>query len=196
MSCVKPSLIPLLSRRSRQRRPHTYRHTRRRPVHLQHLSRQVRHWPQVWRHWCEQRRQLHDDVIPCGDHECPDLCQRVRQLYLQRYSSLRWQCHLHLCCRQHWHRVVLCLLWLGCGCPRWDLVRGTRMSGFGQILFKKSQNRGLFRSKLVRLVPNRTNPGLFQIKFLWILARQAKIHWNLILKVPDLSHFGDNLTQC
>ena len=51
--------------------------------------------------------------------------------------------------------------------------------------------------KLVRLALNGTNPGLFQIRFQYILAPRAKMYWNLIWKslgfVPfwvNLNHFG------
>ena len=45
----------------------------------------------------------------------------------------------------------------------------------------------------VRLAPNGTNPGLFQIRFQYILARWAKMYWNLIWKNPGCFPFGANL---
>ena len=48
--------------------------------------------------------------------------------------------------------------------------------------------------KWLTLAPNDTNTGLFQIRFQYILARRAKMYWNLICKrsekATDLSHLG------
>ena len=54
-----------------------------------------------------------------------------------------------------------------------------------------------FRSTLerVRLPPNGTNLGLFQIRFQYILARRAKMYCNLIWKSPRFVPFGANLTH-
>ena len=52
-----------------------------------------------------------------------------------------------------------------------------------------------FDPKWVRLAPNGTNPGLFQIRFQYILARRAKMYWNLIWKSPGFVPFGANLTH-
>ena len=49
--------------------------------------------------------------------------------------------------------------------------------------------------KWVRFDQNRTNPGLFQIRFQYILARGAKMYWNLIWKSPGFVPFRSNLTQ-
>ena len=47
----------------------------------------------------------------------------------------------------------------------------------------------------VRLAPNEKNPGLFHIRFKYILARGAKMYWNLIWKSPGFFSFGANLTH-
>ena len=49
--------------------------------------------------------------------------------------------------------------------------------------------------KWVRLAPNETNPGLFQIRFKYFLANRAKKYWNLIWKSPGFVPFGANLTH-
>ena len=50
-------------------------------------------------------------------------------------------------------------------------------------------------SKWVRFTRNRTNPGLFQIRFQYILAHRAKMYWNLIWKSPGFVLFGANMTH-
>ena len=42
---------------------------------------------------------------------------------------------------------------------------------------------------------NVTNPGLFQIRFQYILARCAKMYWNMIWKSPGFLPFGVILTH-
>ena len=49
--------------------------------------------------------------------------------------------------------------------------------------------------KWVRLAPNGTNPGLFQIRFQYILARRAKMYWNLIWKIPGIFRFRAIVTN-
>ena len=43
--------------------------------------------------------------------------------------------------------------------------------------------------------PNGTNPGVFQIRFKYILAHRAKMYWNLIWKIPGFVPFGTNMTH-
>ena len=43
--------------------------------------------------------------------------------------------------------------------------------------------------------PKSTNPGLFQIRFQHILARRAKMYWNLIWKSPGFVPFWANRTH-
>ena len=43
--------------------------------------------------------------------------------------------------------------------------------------------------------PNGTNPGLFQIRFQYILALRAKMYWHLIWKIPGFVPFWVNLVQ-
>ena len=47
----------------------------------------------------------------------------------------------------------------------------------------------------VSLALDGTNPGLFKIRFLYILARRAKMYWNLIWKSFGLVPFGANRKQ-
>ena len=49
--------------------------------------------------------------------------------------------------------------------------------------------------KWVRFASNGTNSGLFKIRFQYILARWAKMYWNLIWKSPGFVPFGVNLTH-
>ena len=50
-------------------------------------------------------------------------------------------------------------------------------------------------TKWVRLGPNWTNPWFFQIIFQYILARWAKMYWNLIWKSPIFVPLRSNLTH-
>ena len=50
-------------------------------------------------------------------------------------------------------------------------------------------------TRKLRLTLNRTNPKLFQIRFQYILAHQAKMYWNMIWKSPRFVLFEDNLTN-
>ena len=43
---------------------------------------------------------------------------------------------------------------------------------------------GTFGQKWVRLAPNGTNPWFFNTRFQYILARRAKMYWNLIQIYP------------
>ena len=62
-------------------------------------------------------------------------------------------------------------------CPRtWLHALTTGLSYLGQKL-----------SDWPKMGPN---PGLFQITFQYILARRAKVYWNMIRKVPGFSHLG------
>ena len=49
--------------------------------------------------------------------------------------------------------------------------------------------------KWVKLSQNGKNPGLFQIRFRYILAQCAKMYRNLIWKSPGFFPFWDNLTH-
>ena len=66
--------------------------------------------------------------------------------------------------------------------------------------FSHDKNVGLWPGmsdmgpKWVWLVLNWTNPGLFQIRFQYILALQAQMYWDLIWS-PGFAHLGANLTN-
>ena len=52
-----------------------------------------------------------------------------------------------------------------------------------------------FTSKWVRLAPNGTNSRLFQIRFPYILARKAKMYWNLVWKSLRFVSLWSNLAS-
>ena len=52
-----------------------------------------------------------------------------------------------------------------------------------------------FGSKVGRIVPNGTNPVLFQIRFQYILTQWSKMYWNLIWESPEFVLFGVKLTH-
>ena len=87
---------------------------------------------------------------------------------------------------EYWQNIIPCSnisLELKQGHHKW----AQRVSHFPQ----KRQKRYFFRSDFNTFWL--TNPGLFQIRFQYILAHRAKMYWNLIWKSSGFVSFWTNL---
>ena len=133
------------------------------------------------------------DWLVRRDWVCPTGDPHLQRVHAAAPTDHRWQSPGHL-----WPgaRAVPARYYRG--------QRGGREAG-GQVLWPGTVSITQYFSilthirlldlgqKLVRLVQFEINPGLFQIRFQYILARGAKMYCNLIWKSPGFVQFEANM---